>query len=283
MRRMPDFLENADLVHTMAAPALLAFLGRRPRVPWVHTEHWSGVANLRSSRKARYLLPISRRAFSGPDRVVCVSESLASTVRALRHGAVDVIGNIIDPVDNADPQSRLFFRPEAIKVLGVGTVNSHKGWRFAVNAVERLRDSGLDVHLVWLGHGPESAALQRIADDVIVTAPGYVPASEVRVAMRESDVFVLPTESETFSLVTIEALSSGTPVVATGKGAHTTFVAPGTGFIVGRDDLAIADGIREAHKLNRDDIELYGRSLVDSFSEEEFIVQYNRVYEEVLK
>lgn len=280
-RRLPQLLQGADLVHTMAAPALLPFLLRRPGIPWVHTEHWSGVANLLSSRKARLVAPLTRRAYRGPDRVVAVSARLAEAVRALRPGRVDVVGNIIDLVEADTAVTAPVFRPEAFKILGVGTVNSHKGWRLAVDAVRELRDEGLDAQLVWLGHGPESAELDALADPVAVRAPGHVSASAVRAAMREADVFVLPTRSETFSLVTIESLSAGVPVVVTGEGAHTDFIVAEAGVVVERDAAAIAEGIRSARRCDRAQVREHGRKLAQRFSEEEFRVQYEQIYREV--
>ena len=41
-----EFLADVDVLHTMAAPALLPWIFKRPGLPWVHTEHWSGVANI---------------------------------------------------------------------------------------------------------------------------------------------------------------------------------------------------------------------------------------------
>lgn len=282
-RHVPRLLHGADLVHTMAAPALLPFLIRRPAIPWVHTEHWSGVANLLGSRRARLASPLTRRAFGGPDRVVAVSGRLADALRALRTGPVDVVGNIIDEIDPASLDVDPVFRPEAVKVLGVGTVNAHKGWRLAVGAVQALQDDGVDAQLVWFGHGPESAELDTLADGRTIRALGQVPAAQVRAAMAEADVFVLPTKSETFSLVTIEALASALPVVATGHGAHTDFLVDEAGLVVDRDVVSIAEGIRTARGKDPARVREHGRMLADRFSEKEFRVHYEQIYREATR
>ncbi|MBO0979387.1 glycosyltransferase family 4 protein [Microbacterium sp. SD291] len=280
-RQVPDLLGDAGIVHTMAAPALLPFLLRRPDRAWVHTEHWSGVRNLSASPKARLALPLSRRAFAGPDRVIAVSEFLADAVRRVRRGPVDVIGNIVDLPDADARAGETLFRGAKVKVLGVGTVKEPKGWRLAVDAVQRLTDDGLDAELLWLGDGPEFAELAASADGRVIIAPGHVSATAVGAAMSEADVFVLPTRSETFSLATVEALMAGLPVVATGTGAHSGFIAPGTGFVVPREGEQIARGVLGALQLDRAGIASHGRALAERFGEGEFRRRYTQIYEEV--
>src|SRR5690606_17920279 len=80
-RRVRELTAGADLVHTMAVSALLPMAGRRPGVPWVHTEHWSGLdapetlsPPLRAARLA--VRPLLRR----PDVVVVVGDELAAGV-----------------------------------------------------------------------------------------------------------------------------------------------------------------------------------------------------------
>jgi len=271
-----------DVLHTMAAPALLPFLVRRPGLPWVHTEHWSGVRNLAGTGRSRLVRPLARRAFAGPGTVVAVSDYLADAVRALRTGPTEVIGNIVDlPADGA--VSGREPRGSALRLLGVGTVNEHKGWRLAVGALSSLRDAGIDARLTWLGDGPELDELRRVGGPLGVVAPGHQPHERVRAEMAASDVFLLPTRSETFSLVTVEALASGLPVVATGQGAHTAFLTPETGVVVARDADAVARGVQVAAALRHDDARARGRQLAERFSEARFRAAYRDVYERVTR
>lgn len=279
-RQMKALTLGADVVHTMAAPALLPFLLRRPDMPWIHTEHWSGVANLVTSPRARLALPLSRRAFTRPDRMVAVSDYLATSIRRLRRSDdVDVIGNIIDMEFGDIGSSRV--ATGTVDVLGVGTVNEHKGWRIAVDAVYRLRARGVDARLLWLGQGPEYDRLADRARAGFITAPGQVSMSRVRQAMAGADVLVLPTRSETFSLVTVEALVQGTPVVATGRGAHAEFLTPGSGLLVERTAAAVADAIEVAASFDRVVARKRGQELSDRFAETEFRRQYSTIYREV--
>lgn len=280
-RMRGEILEGADLLHTMAGPALLSFIGPRPHIPWVHTEHWSGVAHLAGDGRSRYARPISKRAFAGPDEVVAVSEYLARFVRQLRTGPVSVVGNIVDAVSSAGSEIR---KPDSrLRLLAVGAVRPNKGWPIALDTLRVLAQRGVDAELTWLGGGAQLDELRRAADGLPVDAPGHVSSVEVAEAMRAADVLLLPTTAETFSLVTVEALAAGLPVVATGEGAHTEFLAPGTGQVVERTANAVATAALDLKSADREVVLAHGQMLAQRFSEANFLRSYAHVYERVLK
>lgn len=277
-RNLGRILAGRDIVHSMAAPALLPFLLRRPTSPWIHTEHWSGLPRFADSRgAARLASPFLRRGFSGPAEVIAVSEYLAAHVRAYRRGPVEVIGNIVEmPVIPVRRRS-----DRRLRVLGVSNVIERKGWHLAVNAVRGLRARGHDVELVWLGDGPQHGELLRLGGDVVASAPGRANRHEIAQHMADADVFVLPTDTETFSLATVEALAAGLPVVVTGEGAHTAFVTPEVGRVANRAVADIEEAILDVRDFDRDAIRSRGAELLSVFSESEHRRAYGLAYERV--
>lgn len=280
-RMHADILEDADLLHTMAGPALLPFIGLRPRIGWVHTEHWSGVVNLAGDGRSRLARPISRRAFAGPDEVVAVSDYLARSVRRLRSRPISVIGNIVDVPQDVD--AAVSATGDKLRLLAVGTVKANKGWRLALDALRLLQQRGVDAELVWLGAGAQLEEMREESAGLPVHAPGHVSSAEVASAMHAADVLLLPTTAETFSLVTVEALAAGLPVVATGEGAHTEFLIPGTGMAVERTADALASAALTMCDADRDAILAHGRGLTKRFSEQSFRSEYADVYRRVLE
>ncbi len=164
-------------------------------------------------------------------------------------------------------------------MLGVGAVRPNKGWELAVAALESLLDRGVDAELTWLGGGPGFDELRERARGLPVRAPGHVTQASVLDEMRRADLLVLPTVSETFSLVTVEALAAGLPVVATGIGAHVDFLTPGTGLVVDRDPEALADGAIALRSAVRDLVRRHGAQLQQQFSEQSFRTAYAEIYE----
>ena len=135
-------------------------------------------------------------------------------------------------------------------LLFVGRIQPLKGVDVAVRALAALRSP--DVRLVVVGgaSGPQGAAevdrITRLAAELGVTdqlrmvAP--VPHHLLSTYYRAADVVLVPSRSESFGLVALEAAACGTPVVAAAVGGLRTLVEHGrTGFLVeGRDPAVFA-------------------------------------------
>jgi len=111
------------------------------------------------------------------------------------------------------PQPPLLPGPRP-RVLSVGAVDAHKRLHLAVEAVARLPAGG---SLTVLGDGPEAAALDRLAAERL-GAGRYqrrvVPRDEMPAWYAAADCFTLPSRTESFGLVYLEALACGVPAVA---------------------------------------------------------------------
>jgi glycosyltransferase involved in cell wall biosynthesis len=100
------------------------------------------------------------------------------------------------------------------RVLCAGAVDALKRMHLAVEAVARLPSGG---SLTVLGEGPDAAALDRLAAERL-GAGRYlrrvVPRDEMPAWYGAADCFTLPSRTESFGLVYLEALACGLPVVA---------------------------------------------------------------------
>lgn len=244
--------ETADLVHSMAASSLLPFRAFRPQRPWVHTEHWSGlVAPTSVPLMARVSLPLTRRLLAGPDVVIAVGDALAGAIGRRRRGPIVVIPNAVDgPAHLVEPP-----RADELVLVGVGGLVPRKGPDIAIAALAELVSRGVDARLIWVGDGPMRDELATQAAALGVRdrwdARGRVSPQSIPDVLSEADVFVLPTQAETFGVAVAEALVSGRPVVVGAEGEQSSFVAEPDGVLVGeRTGAAFADGIQRALDLN---------------------------------
>jgi D-inositol-3-phosphate glycosyltransferase len=133
-------------------------------------------------------------------------------------------------------------------ILFAGRIQPLKGLTVAVDALARVRAEGLDrASLVVLGgpsgpHGQEELAAveHRIEAQDLGTAVRMLPPQRHEILSsyyRAADACVVPSHSESFGLVALEAAACGVPVVAAAVGGLTTLVDHGrTGYLVeGRD------------------------------------------------
>jgi glycosyltransferase involved in cell wall biosynthesis len=125
-----------------------------------------------------------------------------------------------------------------------------------VPAIAAARRSVPGLRGVILGDGPERAAVQAaIAASAlgdVISAPGFVAAGEVRRAMAEAEVLLLPSRREGYGMVVIEAAACGTPsvVVAGADNAAVELVHDGVnGFVaVSEDPADIAAALIAVHE-----------------------------------
>ncbi len=144
-------------------------------------------------------------------------------------------------------------RPERTILLFVGRLAKEK-------TVERLIEAvrGQDqVALAIVGDGPLRSRLERLFAGTPTTFLGFLRGAELASAYASADVFVLPSETETLGLVTLEAHASGLPVIAADSPAARELIRDGIDGL--RYDPAEPGALVRAVKLLSDDHALQAR------------------------
>ncbi|MCB0877602.1 MAG: glycosyltransferase, partial [Thermoleophilia bacterium] len=136
-----------------------------------------------------------------------------------------------------------------------------------LDAVALLVGDGEHVHVDLLGDGPQRAELEaraaRLGIADACTFHGAVTPAEVERYVGASDVYVSVSESDGVSLALLEALALGAVPVLSDIAANRPWVNDGaTGIIVEIDPADIADGIRQAARLDRERVAADNLSVV---------------------
>jgi len=119
----------------------------------------------------------------------------------------------------------------------VGRVAPEKNVQLAIDAYRAMREHAPATRLVVVGDGPLRAALERRHPDVVFT--GMLTGEPLAAHFASADLFLFPSETETFGNVTLEALASGLAVVAYDYAAARAHVLPGrTGLVAQHGDAA---------------------------------------------
>lgn len=130
--------------------------------------------------------------------------------------------------------------PDAVPVVGaVGRFVTFKGFSDLVDAAARLQRAMPEVHWVVVGDGPLRADLEARSESLGLKAHVHFAGwrDDVPDILALCDVFLLPSVSEHFGRVLIEAMAMARPIVATEAGGVPEIVVSGqTGLLVPPED-----------------------------------------------
>ncbi|MGQ0813364.1 MAG: N-acetyl-alpha-D-glucosaminyl L-malate synthase BshA [Gemmatimonadota bacterium] len=291
-------LHNLDLIHAhYAVPhATSAWMARemvgREGFGVVTTLHGTDITLIGQDPSYH---SITQFSIQKSDGVTSVSEFLRQeTVEHFDVAAerIDVIPNFVDLTlykRDAHPchRSRLSDPGESI-LMHISNFRPVKRVDDVVRIFARIARA-LPARLVLIGDGPERGRVQQTADEEGVANRVTFLGKQESVAeiLACADLFVLPSETESFGLVALEAMSCGVPVIATRVGGLPEVVPDGeAGYLAGIADVETmaARGIeilQDNDKWRR--MSAAAREAAERYSKDEVVPMYEQHYQKVLE
>jgi D-inositol-3-phosphate glycosyltransferase len=248
--------ENYDVIHShywisgkVAMPA-----AKELGIPLVHTMHT--MARVKNLNLAEGESPEPMIRVQGETQVVAAANALIANTDAEAASLVSLYDACPDTVHVVSPGVDLYtFTPgqgrvaarqfvgqsqDALIVSFVGRIQPHKGPEVLIRATSELVKHTpllrhkLIVNVVGGSSGANTEEVDRLKelstwlgiDDVVRFSPP-VPRKDLPQWYRAADLVIVPSYSESFGLVALEAQACGTPVVATAVGGLRTAVADG--------------------------------------------------------
>ena len=157
-------------------------------------------------------------------------------------------------------------------LLFVGNLIPRKGVNLLIEAARLLRDQGMVFQLVVVGSGPQRDDMDEVVRrnqlNDQVRFEGQIPQDKLHLYYNASDLFVFPSEMESFGLVFVEAMLCGCPVI--GRPEVLLEILPGEhcGLHLGSDSPEIwADEITKALGRNWSKEEIHGSALKFTWGE----------------
>jgi len=211
---------NFDIVHvhdwmTVLAGIKIKRMKGVPLVLHIHSTEYDRTNN----NPRPWVVDIERSGMMEADAVITTSKYMKKQLVSRYGGNPDKSFVAYNGI-NAEMFNRKIGgikKPGEKIVLFVGRLTVQKGAWHLLQAAKRVVDIDPSVRFVIVGSGPDFGYLVNLAvemgleKNVIFT--GRIPDDELIAAYRIADVFVMPSISEPFGIVALEAMVSGKPVI----------------------------------------------------------------------
>jgi glycosyltransferase involved in cell wall biosynthesis len=188
---------------------------RGKRVPFIAHVHATEIDRHDGQR----IYNIEKQGMQAADRVVAVSNYTKSMV--IKHYGVSadkisVVHNGIEPRTIRRYPRHVLKRRYKL-VLFIGRITYQKGPDYYVRVAKKVTDQYKNVKFLMIGAGDMQAAMVEMAARERLTGKllfsSWLKDDQMDAAYQLADVFVMPSVSEPFGIVPLEAIQNGTPVV----------------------------------------------------------------------
>ncbi len=286
-------------------------LSQKLAIPLAHTYHSLGAVKYESVSAipmiATTRLAVEKRCLENADRIVATSPQEKEHMRSLvsKQGNIAIIpcGTDIERfggITKAEAREKLSIDPQAKVIFYVGRFDPRKGIETLVRAVGHSQWQDKDNLKLIIGGGSRpghSDGIERERIEKIVAElgieqhtefPGRVGDEDLPLYFAAADVSVVPSHYEPFGLVAIEAMASGTPVIASDVGGlQYTVVSEETGLLAPPQDTeAFATAINRILDDSqwRDQLGKNARKRVEEkFSWQGVASQLNKLYMQLIE
>ena len=222
-----------------------------PVVSTYHTHFASYLNYYRLGAGEHALWSVLRRFYNNVDEVYAPTAAMRDAL--LEHGVTSTIrlwprgieSERFHP-DRRSEEWRLAqgIVPGTVVISFVSRLVKEKGLDVFAETIQALRAEGAPIRSLIVGDGPEREAFHAELPRAVFT--GHLGGDEIATAYASSDVFLFPSETETFGNVTLEAMASGLPIVAADAAGSASLIDhERTGLLCpSRDQASFLDATR---------------------------------------
>ena len=298
--RLLDVVKNAQIdvlhVHYAIPHAYAAYMAKKMlldegiEIPIVTTLHGTDITLVGSHPFYR---PAVTFSINHSDRVTAVSESLRQDTLRLFDikTKIDVIPNFIDTkkIDRVEkPCKRSLLAKKEEKILThISNFRPLKRIMDVISIFELL-NKDIPCKLMMVGEGPEKIkAVEYVEKEGLEEKILFLGNSnEIDKILCYSDLFLLPSEKESFGLSALEAMAHGVPVISSNAGGLSEVNKEGySGYLAKIGDLDTMVARARELLLNEDlhnQFKKQAKKQASLFSLEKIIDQYETIYADAI-
>jgi N-acetyl-alpha-D-glucosaminyl L-malate synthase BshA len=260
-------------------------------VPIVTTLHGTDITLVGSHP---FYKPAVTFSINKSDAVTSVSESLKKdTIRLFNiKKEINVIPNFIDLEKHehkfTDCQRGMMAEDDERIITHISNFREVKQIPDVIKIFYNIQKE-LPAKLMMVGEGPEKEAAERLAEDLGIAERVifFGNSNEIDRILCFSDLFLLPSQTESFGLAALEAMASGVPVISTNTGGLPEVNEEGySGYLSDVNDIddMTAKAIRVLSNIDTlNKFKANAKAQSQKFDLHAIVPMYEAIYEETLK
>ncbi|MFB6258248.1 MAG: glycosyltransferase family 4 protein [Flavobacteriales bacterium] len=238
-------LGRFSLINFHIAYPLCTYLHRIKRViglPCLITEHWSAYHFGFHTDKRSGIRRIGNIFRKNDVGVITVSEALKKDIEGFTGQSIRayVLPNALPFRDLSPPKASLE-KAKGPSFFMLGQWKDPKRPLLALRAFLRFYSDDPSARLRIGGYGPQVEEIRNFIHENEregnMAYMGEMEKEEILEALHRADGFLHPSDYETFSVVCVEALSQGVPVIASEKGGIPEYLDEENGILIPRNDV----------------------------------------------
>ena len=275
---MPNILYAHYLQNTQKA----IYIHQKYNIPLVAIEHWSQMAFQPIPKES---LQLGKETYPLIDQLLTVSSSLQNNIYNQIGVTSIVVPNIVGKEFYLQNRNNIK-KTSKIQIVSIGRLVKLKRFDMLIKALARVQQP---FNLTIIGAGEERKNLENLISQLHleqnIQLVGMKSKQEIVSILQESDLFILPSQSETFGVVYIEALACGLPIIATDCGGPKDIVNENNGLLVPINDIealfqAIDYMLRNIHKYDK---QMIAADCQKRFSSEVIGILLTKIFEDILR
>ena len=269
-------IREVDIIHAhvWSNKTILAYiLSVIYNKPLLISEHWSGYQHPIGFMQKFLMKLVFKRA----KKILPVSHFLKMLMQKQGiKGSFEIIGNIIKK------QQVKAVKDDIFRFLIVADLRDEiKNISSVIHSFQELQIDNCTLNII--GDGPDKALLESMINSDNIQFLGSMKNEDVLNEIAQHHALIINSRIETFSVVALESLAAGKPVIYTQCGGPTELIPSNCGLSIPIDNnkelqSAILKMIKEYNRFEIDKLQ----KAVNNFSEEEISNKLKKTYEAIL-
>lgn len=258
-------------------------------IPFITTLHGTDITLV--GRDPSFI-PVVTFCINQSDAVTTVSESLKRDT--LEHfkitRSIDVIPNFIvsdDVLPTPNQETRRHYAPDSEAIIcHVSNFRKVKRVEDVIRIFEKVNTQSPS-RLLMVGDGPERYGCEQLSRDLKLCDRIFFLGKlrDTRQVLELSDVFLLPSENESFGLAALEAMAVGVPVISSNTGGIPEVNTHGfSGFLsnVGDVDDMASNALHLLDPTTKHDFKLHALERAKDFALDKIVPMYEAIYDKLV-